>query len=46
MKIQTIPANGKTIALVESEEVLVSDVQSAETFVVYKSYNLRVPYIL
>ncbi|MCE5262923.1 MAG: Lrp/AsnC family transcriptional regulator [Deltaproteobacteria bacterium] len=24
----------------------VSDVQSAETFVVYKSYNLRVPYIL
>ncbi|MCE5187979.1 MAG: DUF4180 domain-containing protein [Eubacteriales bacterium] len=29
MKIQTIPANGKTIALVESEEVLVSDVQSA-----------------
>jgi Lrp/AsnC family transcriptional regulator, regulator for asnA, asnC and gidA len=24
----------------------VSDVQSAETFVVYKGYNLRVPYIL
>lgn len=24
----------------------ISDVQSAETFVVYKSYNLKVPYIL
>ena len=29
MKIQTIPANGETIALVESGETLVSNVQSA-----------------
>jgi Lrp/AsnC family transcriptional regulator for asnA, asnC and gidA len=30
-----------------TEEVsIVSDVQSVETFVVYKSYNLQVPYVL